>query len=372
MNRFFALGCALAALVAGSPAAQARWHLASEGGCSFVSGSDSVSGQGSHVGEMDVEMVVYSHDPTSNPVTAAVTCSIEVNGAQQPGASIRAEGTVAVVGAGPISYTSASRDDHVVVCTRVEFLWPHADTWEWCMRPGVGSVDDDVSAVVTLVDDTLYPMCAVLIAAQGEYGSVVVTADGDVYARGRRIKDCVPYDDNPVDHDPRPSAEVVGTIEIEGTRREDPGSGEVYADSVATFGGVLADPRLWTCVAFHAASSGPYESGRFMAVCEPVPGAGLSWECSGAQAVAQSYIDPWTLVGATITPAWGHATTTASCRGAGPTRSAWSGEANEQQPVRFASNAFFVPSVTEVWCVVNGRTPSLGPEGPYRAVCQYP
>ena len=184
--RPFVLAAALVACLA--PAAHAGSDSTYVGGCSLGEVREDPLHPGYWIAEIDVEAVVYSPTPEANPVWATFTCHLEVNGVAQQAPAFAANGAVAVVGGGPVTYAMS---DYVLLCQRVDFIGPGdtTPTVDFCHTRGLPW--EPWPIVDPLVDPVV---CPVLAALQGTYGPVSVNEQGDVYVDGVPYYDCPPYD----------------------------------------------------------------------------------------------------------------------------------------------------------------------------------
>ena len=186
-------GSALALGALGAPGAHAGSDSRFEGGCSFVSMSTEAVVPGQHVGEIDIETLVYSPTPEANPVWATVTCYIAVNGVPQPGTLVAGSGAVVVTGGGVVRYDAAD-DDFVTICTQIDFTGP-GDTTATVTGCPINGGDPGWpppffwDALWGIVDPVV---CPVIAAAQGTYGPVDVDEQGDIFVNGELLYDCPP------------------------------------------------------------------------------------------------------------------------------------------------------------------------------------
>jgi hypothetical protein len=186
MTRTFLAALALA--VAAAQPAFAAGDSTYAGGCAFASISNDNTPDSStdFLGVIYSRTVVYS--PTANPVSATVTCSIEVGGVTA--VSVPFSGTVVVAGWQLMGYT-VDAGDVVRMCETVDFT---------DATPTVSTCRDipviDPTELVRSVVDVLCSVSdcgAILDQVLCPFLAAVLGEDGDVYAAGERVYDCPPY-----------------------------------------------------------------------------------------------------------------------------------------------------------------------------------
>lgn len=183
MNTRLLVASALAvALLSGPFGTPAPAEPASQikGGCGGSFTTDVLAGQGQATGVIDIAAVVYSTGTVDhNPVTATVTCYVTVNGTAQPEAMVSATGRTVVLGGGAATYTSASPDDDIRMCTSVEFsdATPASTTCDQ-----LTTLDRGAACTVALRIDDLETGVGVRIGW-----------DGDLWIFEDKYLDCPPY-----------------------------------------------------------------------------------------------------------------------------------------------------------------------------------
>jgi len=149
------------------------------GGCFAVVDRNNVLTNGQnqgHLGDLSVTR------DANGPVSATVTCYIEVNGIEQPGTRASFTGDGVQFGDNQISFSALSTDD-VELCQDVRFA-DGFDTGVTC-RPDVNDVvvpDILIPAVNRLFPDVIDPVVCSLFT-------------GDLTVAGFVIYDCPPYND---------------------------------------------------------------------------------------------------------------------------------------------------------------------------------
>ena len=151
----------------------------------------------SYEGEVHAALALWSETPEHNPVSATVTCTVNVNGLPQ--VSIPGTGSGYVALHGRVQY-SAGPDDVVDLCTTVDTTDPHGQKkWTITCAPVEGSRMPSES-VTDLKQEAAHLVvnpaaCGVLQSLfPFEYDGLRVGFDGDVYVSAARVWDCPPYD----------------------------------------------------------------------------------------------------------------------------------------------------------------------------------
>jgi hypothetical protein len=200
---------ALAGLVA--PAAHAAADSTYQGGCSYAAASRNVSfgsldPPGVHTGVLASATVVHSPAPADNPVSAVVTCTVEVDGQTRATASFA--GTVVVAGMQRISFPVAAGES-VAWCETVDYTSDATPTTTVCTDaepPVPQAVIDLVNNIIDLLnqttglwqlDPTICALLTTLAPTANSTGLADIRPDGDTWLFGGKVWDCPPYDDGP-------------------------------------------------------------------------------------------------------------------------------------------------------------------------------
>ena len=179
---------ALAALTLCAAVAQpAAAHEPStyEGGCGFESiAHEHVGGADRYVGIAYAAVAVHSPDH-GNPVSATVTCEIEVDGVVEPTAVVSGSGTGIVVAAGQIAFT-AGLDSIVRLCETVDFTSDGTPTVRVCEEPPR-----------IVIPPSEYPqVISLLLELFNEHVDPAVCEEtgGDLWVGDVLVWDCPPYE----------------------------------------------------------------------------------------------------------------------------------------------------------------------------------
>lgn len=188
MKKVLLAGLATAAFALGGPSVAHADYVVVVGGCSFAAAS--AGGSGNMTGEIDIEAVVYSDAPLGNPVNAIIMCYVTVNDVVAPGARLSASGTSAIIGAGVISYTSASASDDIQLCQDVSAHTASGSFQSSSECFGATGFEIPPPIVYEVGDPAL---CSALSIVRGVPGLVEVDETGDVYVLWSQVYDCPPY-----------------------------------------------------------------------------------------------------------------------------------------------------------------------------------
>lgn len=174
------------------------------GGCAFDSDDAPAVTGSTYTGVISDASATFRPDGT--PIDATVSCKIQVNFVDAPGAELDVPGFGTQLDARPISFT-ANDGDVVALCQRTVYADGTATDWSCPTATNLQippqQVIDDINFLVGVVNnitawDVDWRVCPVLAAHPGTYGPITIEPDGDVYIPDPldlvgTVYDCPPY-----------------------------------------------------------------------------------------------------------------------------------------------------------------------------------